>query len=105
MSVDAAWYADPLKRFSGRFFDGVQWTDQVSQDGRLCTDPDWPPAASRAVDDEPPTTARVVDDEPPVASARSSTTVPERRVPGDRRQVDIARYQLPERRQGNRRKP
>lgn len=35
------WFPDPLERFEGRFFDGEQWTNQVSDDGFQREDPDW----------------------------------------------------------------
>jgi hypothetical protein len=41
--MDADWYVDPVGRFHGRYFDGARWTDQVSDDGTLAVDPDWPP--------------------------------------------------------------
>lgn len=40
--MDADWYEDPLGRYDGRFFDGDQWTAQVSANGSLQTDPDFP---------------------------------------------------------------
>jgi len=43
--MDADWYVDPLGRFDGRFFDGEQWTERVSDAGALREDPDFPPAA------------------------------------------------------------
>ncbi|KAG1648795.1 hypothetical protein GQR58_029574 [Nymphon striatum] len=42
-TMDADWYVDPLGRFEGRFFDGEDWTAEVSNGGRLAVDPDWPP--------------------------------------------------------------
>lgn len=42
--MEADWYVDPLGRYEGRFFDGEQWTDQVSEGGRRAVDPDFPPA-------------------------------------------------------------
>lgn len=35
----ATWGADPYARFDWRYFDGDQWTDQVSRDGHVSTDP------------------------------------------------------------------
>lgn len=55
--MDADWYADPLGRFDGRFYDGESWTERVSSDGRLVTDPDFasPPSQHQVapVLDEP----------------------------------------------------
>lgn len=34
-----AWHPDPHARHQFRFWDGARWTDQVSDDGRVCTDP------------------------------------------------------------------
>ena len=36
------WYPDPFRRFHHRYFDGSNWTDQVSTDGRQFTDPPTP---------------------------------------------------------------
>ena len=33
------WYPDPMGRHEYRWFDGTQWTDQVSSHGRTSTDP------------------------------------------------------------------
>ncbi|MCB0977529.1 MAG: DUF2510 domain-containing protein, partial [Acidimicrobiales bacterium] len=33
------WYPDPMGRHEYRWFDGTQWTDQVSSHGRQSTDP------------------------------------------------------------------
>ena len=43
--MDADWYVDPLGRFEGRYFDGAQWTDQVSDGGIAAVDPDWDPSS------------------------------------------------------------
>jgi len=42
-NVPAGWYTDPFGRFSHRYFDGTQWTDQVARDGVTVIDPpEWP---------------------------------------------------------------
>lgn len=46
--MEADWYIDPLGRYEGRFFDGQRWTHQVSDQGVLSVDPDWPPGGSGA---------------------------------------------------------
>ena len=33
------WYPDPMGRHEYRWYDGSQWTDQVSSHGRTATDP------------------------------------------------------------------
>jgi len=95
--AEAGWYVDPLGRFQGRFFDGVAWTDQVSVDGRLATDPAWPPR-TQAASDEP----KVVE---PVATPPDANTVEpaDRRQGMDRRQVDLPG--APNRRSEERRLP
>ncbi len=42
MPMNADWYADPLGRFEGRWFDGFDWTRRVSDKGFEAVDPDWP---------------------------------------------------------------
>ncbi len=100
-AMSSGWFVDPLGRFDGRFFDGTQWTNQVSSDGSAAIDPDWPPAASpsgvvadtdtdtdagsTAVDtDAADDQVQDSDDEGAIESAQ-----PERRSGGDRRQVDM----------------
>lgn len=80
--MDPDWYADPLGRFTGRFFDGYQWTDQVSDLGTLRSDPDWPPSS--------------IDD-------NEDSGQVERRQGGNRRQINARRDQ--ERRERERRRP
>jgi len=80
--MDPDWYADPLGRFTGRFFDGYQWTDQVSDGGTLRSDPDWPPTLT-------------TDEGEPVEI--------DRRHGGNRRQIN-ARHEH-ERRERDRRRP
>jgi uncharacterized protein YxjI len=41
----ANWYPDPMGRHEYRWFDGAQWTDQVSSHGRTSTDPVGGPGA------------------------------------------------------------
>lgn len=36
----ANWYPDPLGRYDHRWYDGAQWTDQVSSGGTQLTDPE-----------------------------------------------------------------
>lgn len=36
----AGWYTDPVRRFQYRFWNGTQWTNQVSNSGTSGTDPD-----------------------------------------------------------------
>jgi TM2 domain-containing membrane protein YozV len=44
-NVPPGWYTDPFGRFSHRYFDGAQWTDQVARDGVTAVDPpEWPSA-------------------------------------------------------------
>ncbi|NLD77533.1 MAG: DUF2510 domain-containing protein, partial [Acidimicrobiales bacterium] len=38
------WYPDPMGRHEYRWYDGSQWTDQVSSNGRTSTDPLTAPA-------------------------------------------------------------
>ncbi|MFN8017092.1 MAG: phospholipid scramblase-related protein [Acidimicrobiales bacterium] len=45
-----AWYPDPMGRHEYRWFDGAQWTDQVSSHGRQSVDPVQAPAAVPARD-------------------------------------------------------
>lgn len=99
--MNGEWFVDPLGRFEGRYFDGNQWTDQVSVNGRLTVDPNWPPrmVAQEARADE-------IIDLRPVASAPASATAatqPDRRQGGNRRQINARRDH--ERRQGERRRP
>jgi uncharacterized protein YxjI len=42
-STPPNWYPDPTGRFESRWFDGTNWTDQVSSGGQTQTDP-MPPA-------------------------------------------------------------
>lgn len=39
MSNDARWLPDPTRRHELRYWDGVAWTENVSDDGRQSTDP------------------------------------------------------------------
>jgi hypothetical protein len=39
-SYPAGWYTDPVRRFQYRFWNGTQWTNQVSNSGTSGTDPD-----------------------------------------------------------------
>ena len=93
-TATADWYVDPLRRFDGRFFDGFQWTDQVSCDGLLQTDSNWPALA----DDVPEQAGTPVE---PVREVEQS----DRRLDGERRLVNLLRAGQPERRQGDRRVP
>jgi len=34
----AGWYTDPSSRFTYRYWNGAQWTDQVSSEGKTATD-------------------------------------------------------------------
>jgi len=86
--MQADWFVDPVARFDGRFFDGVRWTNQVSDDGLLRTDLDWPTSPGEATD-------------PPVAEPEQRTTQ-DRRL-GDRRQINTKRHGLDERRNSERR--
>lgn len=61
--MEADWYVDPLGRYDGRFFDGEDWTDQVSDSGVLATDPDWPPMAGGATTASTETQANTQSDE------------------------------------------
>ena len=38
-TTPAGWYADPLGRHQMRYFDGAQWTEHVSSNGRTAVDP------------------------------------------------------------------
>ena len=38
-TTPAGWYADPLGRHQMRYFDGTQWTEHVSSNGRTAVDP------------------------------------------------------------------
>ena len=38
-TTPAGWYADPLGRHELRYFDGSQWTEHVSSNGRTAVDP------------------------------------------------------------------
>lgn len=49
--MDADWYEDPLDRYDGRFFDGENWTAEVSDDGVLKIDEDFPPAGDEFTDE------------------------------------------------------
>lgn len=89
----ADWYVDPLGRFDGRFFDGVDWTDQVSDGGHLLLDPDWPPAT--------PAVNTSIDR--PVSVGPDPTPAIERRYGGDRRQMNAPSG--PDRREIERRVP
>lgn len=64
-TVDAGWFVDPVGTFSGRFFDGENWTDQVSDQGVLQIDQDW----CSAIDDSKVDDSGVSDS----AGAHSST--------------------------------
>lgn len=47
--VDAGWQPDPTGRHQHRYWDGTSWTDQVSDDGVVGSDPvDGPPAGAGA---------------------------------------------------------
>lgn len=39
MTIPAAWHPDPLQRHEYRYWDGSQWTDHVSDGGRVGHDP------------------------------------------------------------------
>ncbi|CAN5599057.1 hypothetical protein BH24ACT5_BH24ACT5_06860 [soil metagenome] len=40
----AGWYPDPMGRFEHRYYDGANWTDNVSTNGQPSTDPVHSPA-------------------------------------------------------------
>jgi len=73
--MDADWYEDPLGRYDGRFFDGEAWTKQVSADGTLATDPDFPPSAitSGAASVDPVVASPAVEALPVPVATRAST--------------------------------
>jgi hypothetical protein len=48
MSTPAAWHPDPTQRHQMRYWDGVMWTDQVSDSGVTSTDPIGAPAPGGA---------------------------------------------------------
>lgn len=37
--LPAGWHADPFARHELRFFDGVEWTEHVADNGQAATDP------------------------------------------------------------------
>jgi uncharacterized RDD family membrane protein YckC len=66
----ARWAPDPLGRHQYRYWDGTQWTDHVSDEGRVGTDApiaDPAPATDSA-------TAPATDDVPPEAAGYGSST-------------------------------
>jgi hypothetical protein len=75
--MDADWYEDPLGRFDGRYFDGTSWTAQVSANGVLEIDADFP---QPAVPGLAPTSeaAPVGNDELPTDEAKPSFTTDDR---------------------------
>lgn len=38
-TTPAGWHPDPFKAHEMRFFDGVEWTENVADDGKASTDP------------------------------------------------------------------
>lgn len=101
----ANWYVDPLGRFQGRYFNGTDWTAQVSVNGRLATDPDWPPTTAPVQPgpeaDVNATSGRAVTSSGTPDAANAAR--PERRSGIDRRQVNLPGS--PNRRVGDRRQP
>jgi hypothetical protein len=47
-AAPASWYPDPVGRHQFRYWDGVQWTDWVADDGVQSSDPLVPPAPASA---------------------------------------------------------
>jgi uncharacterized protein YxjI len=54
------WYADPFGRHEHRWFDGMQWTDQVSSHGKQAVDPPTAAHVPTAIDRDPTKTQRDV---------------------------------------------
>lgn len=94
----ADWYVDPIERFDGRFFDGVAWTEQVSDGGVLRIDRLWPPQKAPDEIAQDDVVGPEQDKAPPQPEMRA-----EKRGSSDRRQIQTDRTDLPERRRGDRR--
>jgi uncharacterized RDD family membrane protein YckC len=62
----ARWAPDPLGRHQYRYWDGTQWTEHVSDDGRVATDP---PIANPAASTSP-----AAQDVPPEAAGYAAPT-------------------------------
>lgn len=62
----AGWYTDPSSRFTYRYWNGAQWTDQVSSEGTTATDAvdasfaNVPPAPGSAAPGQSPAPASTV---------------------------------------------
>ena len=67
--TEASWLPDPDGRHQYRWFDGTSWTDQVSDDGVVTTDPPGPAGVEAAAEPagEAPVTEPTPAAEPPVA--------------------------------------
>jgi hypothetical protein len=88
--MDADWYADPLGRCDGRFFDGERWTESVSDAGAIVVDLDFAKDASEiAIPNAPPTAQPV----PAVIAPRDDLVLVEpvvaRFEPGGVRQASL----------------
>lgn len=82
--MEADWFADPLERFEGRFFNGVTWTEQISDNGVLGIDPDWPPApagiaTASLLQESPVRIVAIVDRAALAAQGAAAPTAVERR--------------------------